>query len=183
MQIRNSNNAYGAVSRFFHWIMALAIFAMFGLGLWMVELDLYDPWYKAAPYLHQSFGIILLAMLLARLIWRQINLRSDDSYLSPFERRMSHLVHLTFYALLAIMMTAGYLILTVDGRSIDVFGLFPVPSLYEHKGLEETAGLVHQYLAYMIILLAVIHMFAALKHHFVNHDATLSRMWREKPRT
>ena len=46
MQLRNSPSRYGAVSVFLHWVVALAVFGLFALGLWMVGLDYYSPWRK-----------------------------------------------------------------------------------------------------------------------------------------
>ena len=42
MQLRNSSSRYGAVSIFMHWSVALAVFGLFALGLWMVGLDYYS---------------------------------------------------------------------------------------------------------------------------------------------
>ena len=46
MLLRNSSRRYGIISIGLHWIFALAVYAMFGLGLWMVTLSYYDGWYQ-----------------------------------------------------------------------------------------------------------------------------------------
>lgn len=176
MKTRNTNESYGVVSRFLHWSMAIAIFSMFALGLWMRTLDYYSTWYRTAPDIHKSIGIVLLIALIARFIWRLVNQRPDDSYLAPAERMISHLVHWGFYLLLLAQMVAGYLISTVDGRAITVFDWFDIPSVYEQKGLEDTVGLVHEWMAYGLMALAALHAVAALKHHFIDRDVTLRRM-------
>ena len=56
-----------------HWGIALAVYAMFGLGLWMVTLSYYDGWYHQAPELHKSIGIVLMMGLVIRVIWRHIS--------------------------------------------------------------------------------------------------------------
>lgn len=178
MQIKNTKNGYGVIARAFHWGMALAIFGMFALGLWMRTLDYYSPYYQLGPGIHKSAGMTLLILLAGRFIWRSINVRPDDCYLSARERLASHVMHLGFYALLLVQMCIGYLTHTVDGRGIEVFGLFMVPSVYEQKGLEQVTGLIHEYLAYTIIAFAVLHGAAAIKHHFIYKDVTLMRMWR-----
>ncbi len=176
MVFRNSKIGYGSVARALHWGMALAIFGMFGLGLWMRTLTYYSPYYERAPALHKSIGLVLLAVLLGRFAWRMLNPKPDDSHLGRAERWASHLMHLGFYALLLVLMVVGYLISTVDGRGIAVFGLIEVPSLYTQKGLEEVAGFFHRWLAYALMALAALHALAALKHHFINRDVTLLRM-------
>lgn len=178
MALRNSESSYGSVARFLHWVMALAVLAMFGLGLWMRTLDYYSPYYKTAPDLHRSVGIILAVALVLRLLWRWINVKPNDDSLPHHERVLSHLVHIAFYGLLFVLMISGYLISTADGRGIDVFGLFSVPSVYQRTGMEDLAGFIHEYVAYGLMALVGLHVVAALKHHFIDQDVTLQRMLR-----
>ncbi|MCT4657193.1 MAG: cytochrome b [Cohaesibacter sp.] len=179
MALKNSKDGYGLVARLLHWLMAIAILGLFGLGFWMVDLTYYSPYYKTAPDLHISIGMTLLVALIGRIVWRQINPRPDDSYLPTHERIISHLVHMALYALLIILMISGYLIFTADGRPLIIFGLFEVPSLYQATGLEDQAGFIHKYTAYGLIGLSTIHALAALKHHFIDKDPTLLRMLRD----
>jgi cytochrome b561 len=177
MVIKDTETGYGIVSRLFHWIMAIAIVALFVLGLWMVGLDYYSPYYNSAPDMHRSVGMVLLIALVARMLWRAINVKPKDDALSAFERTGARLLHAGFYPLLLVLMVSGYLISTSGGQGIDVFGLFTVPSLIKMKGLEDGAGFAHRWLAYVTIALAALHTAAALKHHFVDHGKTLTRMW------
>jgi cytochrome b561 len=182
MNVRDTSQGYGIVSRLFHWLMAVAIFAMFGLGMWMVKLDYYSPYYNAAPDFHRSLGIVLLIALPVRWLWRVVNPKPADDELSPLEQKASFAVHWGFYVLLLALMVSGYLITTPDGRPIDVFGWFSVPSLVQLRGLESQAGRVHRILAYATIALAVVHTLAALKHQFVDKSTILKRIWAGPPR-
>lgn len=172
----NTNQSYGWVARVLHWGMALAIVVMFGVGLWMRELDYYSPYYKIAPDLHKSFGIILFILLLFRFLWRLVNKSPEHSSLSSLNKRASNLVHWILYPLLMGLMIAGYFISTADGRPISVFGLFDVPAVVNKKGIEAIAGPVHYYIAFLIIGLAALHAGAALYHHFVKKDDVLKSM-------
>lgn len=177
MAIMDSKAGYGGISRLLHWGMAVAIFAMFGLGWWMVRLDYYSPYYNSAPDLHRGVGILIFAALFVRVAWRLVNVKPDDEELTRLERRASGLVHKVFYALLFALTISGYLISTADGRAINVFGVFSVPSLVTSKGLEDVAGLAHAWLAYAVIGLAIVHAAAALKHHAADKRTSLTRMW------
>lgn len=97
MLIRDTSEGYGVVSRLFHWLMAIAIVAMFALGLWMVGLDYYSPYYNSAPDIHRSVGMLLLFALLVRWIWRAANVKPTDRELSPLEQKASYAVHWGFY--------------------------------------------------------------------------------------
>lgn len=85
--------------------------------------------------------------------------------------------HGFLYLALFAVMIAGYLISTADGVGIPVFGLFEVPALV--SGLPDqadTAGVIHLWLAWALVIFSGLHALAALKHHFIDRDATLTRM-------
>ncbi|MFZ3154899.1 cytochrome b [Pseudomonas sp.] len=179
MQWRNSSSHYGLVSIVMHWLVAVVIFALFGLGYWMVGLDYYSGWYKSAPDLHKSIGLLLFVVMLARLSWRWF---SPPPASLPNHGRMTRLAsmlgHGLLYLGLFVLMISGYLISTADGRGIPVFGLFEVPaSLTSIPDQEDVAGLVHEYLAWALVIFAGVHALAALKHHFIDRDRTLTRMF------
>lgn len=178
MQWRNTTSRYGWVSIILHWLIALWVFGLFALGLWMMDLDYYSQWYRTAPDLHKSFGLLLFALMLLRLLWRLVNPKPSalPNY-SRLTRVASSVGHGLLYVGLFALMISGYLISTADGRPIEFFGLFQVPALL--SGLprqEDIAGQVHEYLAWGLVIFAGLHGLAALKHHVVDRDATLRRM-------
>jgi cytochrome b561 len=146
--------------------------------VWMVDLTYYDTWYRQAPEIHKSIGILLSITLLLRLIWRWANARPrPEPGLTPFERRASSATHVALYVLLFAVMASGYLISTADGRSIGVFGWFGVPALISRlPNQADLAGDIHLALAISLIALAGIHAAGALKHHFLDRNRTLVRM-------
>ncbi|VVN04464.1 Cytochrome b561 [Pseudomonas fluorescens] len=178
MQLRNSSSRYGWVSIFMHWAVALVVFGLFASGLWMVGLDYYSSWRKDAPDLHKSIGLVLLAAMVLRVLWRFISPPPPalKSY-SRMTRIGASFGHGFLYLSLFAVMIAGYLISTADGVGIPVFGLFEVPALV--SGLPDqadTAGVIHFYLAWVLVIFSALHALAALKHHFIDRDATLTRM-------
>ncbi|MBW0146960.1 cytochrome b [Marinobacter arenosus] len=178
MQIRNSSDRYGAVAISIHWLVAFAVIGLFALGYWMVDLSYYHDWYKRGPDIHRAVGILLFGLMLARMVWRTLN--SGPGPLpnhSRWEVASAQAVHLLLYLLLFVAMVSGYLISTADGSSISVFGWFDVPSATgQIKGLEDTAGAVHYWSTWAIVVLAALHAGAALKHHLIDRDRTLQRM-------
>lgn len=178
MQWRNSARRYGLLSILLHWGVALAVFGLFGLGLWMVGLDYYSSWYRRAPDLHKGIGILLFLAMLLRLLWRFVSPPPPAlANYSALTRVGAALAHGLLYLGLFALMFSGYLISTADGRAIEVFGWFSVPAtLSGLEGQEDIAGVVHLWLAWGLIGLVVVHALAAFKHHFIDRDATLSRM-------
>jgi cytochrome b561 len=176
--LKNTQQSWGLVSKTFHWLLALIIISLFGLGLWMTGLSYYDPWYKTAPNLHKSIGIIVMNLMLMRLIWRIINptpkpLATHHSW----ERYLASSVHIALYLIVFLIGITGYLISTADGRAIEVFGLISIPSMglfIEQQ--EDVAGWAHWALAWTLMTVVGLHFIGALKHHFIDKDSTLIRM-------
>ena len=174
--LRNTAGRYGWVSIGLHWLMALVIFGLFGLGLWMTQLDYYDAWYHRAPELHKAIGMLLLLLLVFRFIWRLVNTRPDLMGLW-WEKLIALMVHRTHYVLMFTVTLSGYLIPTAEGKGVDVFGWFTVPALFQFdKQQADMIGLLHLLAAWALMGLVAMHSAAALKHHFVDRDATLTRM-------
>ena len=184
MPLRNDRQRYGWISISLHWLVAAAVIGLFALGLWMVDLGYYDPWYRTGPDIHRSIGILLFAVMLVRLLWRWL---SPPPASLPTHQRwetlLAHLAHWALYLLLFVAMVSGYLISSADGSSVSVFGGFSVPSLTGHQsGLEDIAGDIHEVAVWSLIVLAGLHALAALKHHFLDRDDTLRRMLGLSPR-
>ncbi|MGG6107779.1 cytochrome b [Pantoea allii] len=178
MSLNNSSSHYGLLSVFLHWSMALVIYAMFALGLWMVGLSYYDTWYHNAPEIHKSIGVMLMLALIIRLLWRVISPppKPLSSY-STAVRISAVVAHWLLYSLLIAILFSGYLISTADGKPISVFGWFPLPALLTGAGEQaDLAGDIHLWLAWSIVILSGLHGLAALKHHFIDRDITLKRM-------
>ena len=178
--MRNTKETYGWIAIALHWVMAIVIFGMFGLGIYMVELTYYDALYKILPAIHKGFGVLLAMFLAIRILWRWTNpIPSPVAASSALQNRLAIVLHRIFYLLIAAIIISGYLISTADGSAISVFGLFSVPaSITGIPEQEDSAGFVHQYLAYALIGLVVVHASAALKHHFIDRDDTLLRILR-----
>lgn len=178
MQWRNSSSNYGLVSITMHWLVAVAVVGLFALGYWMVGLTYYSSWYRTAPDIHKSIGLLLLGLMLLRVVWRFLN-RGPAPLAS--HARMTRLAtkvgHGVLYLGLFAVMISGYLISTANGRGISVFGWFEVPALITSiPDQEDIAGLIHEYLAWGLVIFSGLHAVAALKHHFIDRDPTLKRM-------
>lgn len=177
-QVANTPSAYGWVSIGFHWVVALGVIGLYPLGLYIDSLSYYDPAYRVVPDWHKGIGILLAATLIARLLWRVM--QTHPSHIQThtrFERLATKVVHSALYILLLVVFISGYMISTSDGRAISVFGWFEVPALPAIiDNQEDVAGDIHFYVATTLIVLAGLHAAAALKHHFIDKDTTLTRM-------
>lgn len=187
MQLRNTRSGYGLVAILFHWMMALLIIGLFVFGKYMTGLDPMAPNTFALYQLHKSLGFLVLALVLARLAWRLGNPSPAlPETMSCIERLAAHFGHAGLYALMLAIPLSGWLMVSASPWGIPtvVFDMLPVPHLPVPEALgskaeaENTLKGLHELLANGLLFLVVLHIAAALKHHFLNRDDVLRRMVR-----
>ncbi|TYC63209.1 cytochrome b [Rhodobacterales bacterium] len=183
--LRNTHSGYGRVAIAFHWTMALLILFMLALGLYMTSLPPTDQTTFELYQLHKSFGFVVLGLAACRLLWRLLNPSpSLPSRMPAFEKLAAHLGHVGLYALIFALPITGWFMVSASPWGIPtiLFNTWPIPHLPVPAALgsaEEAEGffkLLHEYGAYLLIALLVVHVAAALKHHFIQRDETLKRM-------
>jgi cytochrome b561 len=183
--LANTAEAWGAPAKFFHWTIALLILVQIALGfaaaLWRLsplKLELF-VWHKSA-------GMLILALMLARLAWRLAN-RSPalPPQTPPWERRAAHASHVLLYVLAVALPLSGWVINSAAAVPFSVFWLVPLPPIVapdEH--VEELAKLVHFSLLVALCLVLAVHIGAALRHHLIKRNDVLLRMlpgtWRRR---
>ncbi len=176
MRLRNSPNRWGAVAQLLHWTMALGILGTGALGLWMTALK--PSMTKIGVYaLHKSIGLTLLGLLLLRLAWRAVD-RAPQEWPAPrWQQRTARGVHLALYGLAAALPLSGWLFNSVRGYPLQWFKLFNLPGLTE-KAPDKAPffATAHEYLFWTLVLVLIVHVGAALKHHVIDRDEVLRRM-------
>ena len=90
---------------------------------------------------------------------------------------IAKLVHAALYVLLFAMPISGWLYNSAAGFPLKYFGLFSLPKLsgYDPQ-LKELARESHETIFYIMAILLLLHAGAALKHHYLDKDNTLTRM-------
>lgn len=168
---------YGAVAQTLHWVIALMIFAMFGLGYYMEDLPLGQQ--KLELYgIHKSLGITIFALAVLRLVWRLTHPAPPlPSGMSALERRAAHAAHWTIYALIFVQPAIGFLQSNAANFPVVVWDVLPLPAVIgADEALGERLAGLHELVANVLAVLVLIHIAAALRHHFVLKDDVLRRM-------
>ena len=173
----NTENAFGWISRSFHWLIALMILVLLILGFWMEGLTP-NPFKFEMYGLHKAFGILVLFLGALRLIWRftQTVPLSLPTH-AGWERFLSKTIHIVLYISIIGMPLSGWVMSSAGGHPVSIFGLFEMPALVEkNKEISGAARLAHELFAYALIGAVGLHIIGALKHHVIDHDETLRRM-------
>lgn len=175
--IRDTTASFGFVTIALHWISAISILVVMGLGAYVVYYGYYSSNFLQYAQLHYGLGIVVFLVMSIRFLWR-LSSRTPVSLASKAFTRISiTLIKFSLYALAFTVIISGYLICTSEGQSINVLGIVEIPSLVLLETAElNIAGLTHKYLAWIFFSIILIHAFAALIHHFILKDNTLRRM-------
>jgi cytochrome b561/polyisoprenoid-binding protein YceI len=174
---------YTAVAIALHWIIAFSIIGMIAVGWTMGTMDP-GPDYFAVVQLHKSFGITILLLSVARLIWRLMNPPPPEPPMPKWQGFLANAVHVLFYVLIIAMPLTGWIMASASSDApTRYFGLvdirlpgIPALDAGTREGLEEGFEEVHGNLAWVIIGLLVLHVAGALKHQFVDKDGLIARM-------
>ncbi|MBP2701347.1 cytochrome b [Photobacterium lucens] len=161
-----------------HWLVAITVLGLFALGWWMVDLTYYHAWYKTAPFIHKSIGLMLFLAMILRLLIRICTTQPlTASAHAKWELWLASKIHFILYLIVFSVVLSGYFISTADGRGISVFGLFEVPALITpFTNQADIAGKIHWYAAWALMVFVGLHILGALKHHYLDKDETLKRM-------
>jgi cytochrome b561 len=177
MPSQGSSGRYTAVAQALHWIIAALIITQFVLA--SRAEDLPNGMHKLALLArHKSFGMTVLMLAILRLLWRLWNRPPElPAGMAPWERMIARATHIAFYVLLFAMPLTGWMMSSAKNYAVSWFGLFTWPNLIgKNEAAFDALLATHGILGKLLFAIAVLHVLAALKHHFWNKDDVLSRM-------
>ena len=174
---RNADKQYGIIAKGFHWLVAGLVIGLLCLGFYMMSLER-SPTTSYLFFLHKSFGVTVLMLMVLRLGWRFANIQPAAlPRHKPWEKRLARAIVWFFYAALILMPLSGWLMSSAHGYPVSVFKLFTLPDLVpEDHDLSEFLEGVHGTLAWIVIGVLIFHVAGVLKHHIMDKDSTLRRM-------
>ncbi|MDP6833132.1 MAG: cytochrome b/b6 domain-containing protein, partial [Alphaproteobacteria bacterium] len=169
--------AYDPVARLLHWLMALLLIVMFLFGMQMEELSLAER--RESLPMHASTGLVLLLLALFRLFWRWRHPAPPypDS-MSPGQQKWAKGVVRAFYLLMILLPIAGFLhAASYVDFEIHAFGIWNLTALLPSgETLTGIFHVIHGSCAWLLIILAIGHVGATLKHAFMDKDEIPARM-------
>ncbi len=184
MSLSNTATRYGSVTKTFHWLTALLMIALIPSGLIANDMAWDTPealeskaWLFS---IHKTLGVTLFAVAVLRILWALV--QPKPASLHP-ERRGEHFlaetVHWLLYGSLVLVPLTGW----VHHAATEGFApiLPPIgqnlPFVPKSEAVAAVSGSLHVIFVWALIVSLGLHIAGALKHHFVDRDVTLRRMW------
>lgn len=173
--LATSAGRYNRTARTLHWITAVLVIANIAIGLLHEPLE---DVVRLIP-LHKSIGMTVLGLTLARIAWRFTwHAPPLPRGTHPREAFVAKAVHALFYVLLLAMPVTGWIIASAGKYPLEWFGIIDLPKLAVSRSdiLYELGREGHELLGWLFLALAILHIAAALRHHFLLRDNVLRRM-------
>jgi len=185
--LKNNSLRYGAVAMAFHWLIAAAVLFNIWFGGYVHDMAKDDPDRFALVQIHKSIGLTILVLAFARLIWRLVDPPPPlPANMPKWERIAAKASHYLLYGLILAIPLTGWAVVSSSPLGLPTmwFGLFEWPHLpflvdlprADKAVIRPQIFEVHSILATVLLYVFVVHVFAALKHQFWDHDAVLKRM-------
>lgn len=170
---------YGSVLITLHWVMLALIIAVYAC----TELREFYPKGSAVrdalKSWHYTLGMTVFALVWLRLLARLAG-RIPPIVPNPprWELRAAHSLEFAIYVFLIAMPFLGWLIVSGEGNTVSFFGIALPRLIGENRALAKQLEEVHGLIGNIGYGLIGIHALAALIHHYVQRDNTLTRMLR-----
>jgi cytochrome b561 len=168
---------YSGPSKTLHWLIVALLIAQFIIAWIMPDIGRNTP-VTTLISLHFTFGIVILAVAVVRLLWRFVSaVPPQEPGVPEWQETLSQIVHWLLYALLLVVPLLGWINASWRGMPVVMFGL-ELPKLIATRAAGwQWTGDVHGLLAnYVMLALIGVHVVGALYHHFIRHDGVLKRM-------
>ncbi|HEY0338737.1 MAG TPA: cytochrome b [Burkholderiales bacterium] len=168
---------YGYTPAVLHWVLALVVLVLYGLGWYMVTIPKGTPPVAYFYNLHKSIGIVAALPLVLLIGWRMTHIPPRfPNTLPQWEARAAHINHVLFYVCLVVLVASGFIESNFTRFGIKFFG-YPLPVLgWEDRTIYRFFNRLHVYTSHFFVVLIAIHIGAAFKHLLVNRDQVFQRM-------
>ena len=176
---------YGPVAQVFHWLTVVLVATAYLVSPGGSEQRVYSTATDFTRYTHETTGILIFAIVLARILWRMIDPTPEAAPMEPWMKYSAKLAHFALYALLIALPLTAIVGAWLEGHPLTLLGAGNFGSMLpQAHDVGQTVSYVHTILGNIIIWAAGAHAVAALFHHFVLRDNVLISMlpdWRRSP--
>ena len=177
MTFRNTTRSWGSLSKALHWLIVILVVNQWVIGQRADALPNGLAKLQALGW-HKSFGMTILMLAVIRLVWRLLNPTPDlTAETKPWERVLAKISHFLLYALIFAIPLSGWMMSSAKNYPVSWFKLFQFPDLVApSEQLFRQLLTAHHLLFAALVLVALLHIAGALKHHFIDKNDVLKRM-------
>jgi cytochrome b561 len=169
---------YTATAVALHWIIAISVIGLVGWGWWMQTIPKLPPGPRVDAFnLHKSFGLLVLALMIVRAVWRSQHPPPPRMPARAWESRAAKGVHWLLYICLFIQPLSGYMGSAFSGYPVKWFGMVLPSWAASSQPLKDLMSTVHLLNSWLLVALIAIHVLAAGKHALIDRDGLLRRIW------
>ncbi len=180
------NSRYAGPAILLHWLLAVALVAVFVLGSYMADLPFSPQRLKLYSW-HKWAGIVILGLAVLRLVWRVTHRPpalpvAIERAMPAWQKLAHHATHAGLYLLFFAVPLIGWAYSSAAGFPVVLFGVLPLPDFVPvDKALAETIKPLHELSAVAMALLVLLHVGGVLKHAIIDRDGLLQRMSPRRP--
>jgi cytochrome b561 len=169
-------HTYGPTAKALHWLTMVLLTVQYAIG-WLMPGVKQGVTPGTLMNLHISIGVVILALVLVRFLWRLFHQVPPEPSLTRWQNQASTVLHLTLYALIIVTTLTGWIYASMRGWTLSIFGIVPLPALVaEGSTFGRAIGELHQILIWVLLVAIVLHVVAALIHLVVYRDRVMQRM-------
>ena len=179
----SSSDRYTRTAVLFHWVIAALLLVEVAQGWWMQEIPKQPPGLRADQFnLHKSFGLVLLALVLARLGWRLLHPPPAMPRVARWQLRAAKTNHTILYLAMLALPLSGYLGSVFSGYPIKWFGVTLPAWGSANPGVKELMSTVHWTVSWILVASTMLHIAGAFKHEMAGEHVLARMAWRRRRR-
>lgn len=170
---------YTSTAKWFHWVTVVLMSVALPTGFVIQHIK--DPSKMAFYAIHESAGLTIFFVAIARLAWRLAHPVPPHENVPPFMRKAADGVHHALYAAMIVQPLLGFFTTNAFGfpqqGATAYLGFIDLPKFMEaNTGLAEWLLAFHRAVGWVTLVLIVVHVLAVVFHQAIRRDGTLLRM-------
>ena len=173
---KNTATEYGSISKLFHWVVFLVLVGLVVTAQMLDAMEVGAEGRFEIFKLHASFGFLMLILMILRVSWRWTNVKPTPLSAPKWQINTALTVHILLYVMIIAQAVSGVMRVIFKGFDLPFFGTSIPWAMRKNEEIAGMAKWVHEFIPWVVIPALILHIAAALYHHFKLKDDTLRRM-------
>lgn len=169
---------YTLVAMLLHWLIALCLAGQFILGWYLEGIPRGVPERGYFVNIHKSTGILIGLLILFRIGWRLTHRPPPSpAYISTWQQKTASCMHILLYVLMLLLPLTGYVASNFSKWGVKFFNTIEIPPWgVDDKAVYAFFNQLHGLISWVLLVLVILHVLAAVSHLVSGHKEVISRM-------